>query len=117
MRSLLFAIWIKASKDVAQTLALIETLALGEYETQSRGGARIINASVAGKTFSYELPPGWSASEFVENLRSLYKIITTGGATGIQMTDAELEAFVLDADDQVTNVTRARFAQNAGSRY
>ncbi|NCX92774.1 MAG: hypothetical protein EBX03_14535, partial [Rhodobacteraceae bacterium] len=47
-------------------LALGETLALGEYDTQSRGGARIVSANVAGKQFSYELPPNWSNSDFTK---------------------------------------------------
>ena len=117
MRALLFVIWIKSGKDAAAALALIETLALGEYDTQSRGGARIVSANVAGKQFSYELPPNWSNSDFIETLRGLYKILTTGGASGGQMTDAELNAYVVDADDQVTNVAKARFAQSAGGRF
>mgnify|MGYP005863662823 CR=1 FL=1 len=116
MRSLFFAIWVKSGRNMATALTLIDTLVMGEFETQSRGGARIVNASVAGKQFTYELPPGWSASEFIENLRSIYKILKTGGASGGQLTDAEAEAFVIDAGDQVTNVTRARFADSAGGR-
>jgi len=117
MRSLLFVIWIKASKDAATALAIIETLAVGEFDTQSRGGARIVSANVAGKQFQYELPPGWSASDFIEQLRLLYKVVTTGGASGGQMTDSEMNEYVVDAANQVTNVSKARFADQAGSRY
>ena len=117
MRSLLFVIWIKAAKDAVAALAIIETLALGEFETQSRGGARIVSANVAGKQFQYELPPEWSATDFIEQLRMLYKVVTTGGASGGQMTDAEMASYVIDADNEVTNVTKARFADQAGGRY
>jgi len=117
MRSLLFVIWIKASKDAATALAIIETLAVGEFDTQSRGGARIVSANVAGKQFQYELPPGWSASDFIEQLRLLYKVVTTGGASGGQMTDSEMNEYVVDAANQVTNVSKARFADKAGSRH
>jgi len=117
MRSLLFVIWIKASKDAATALAIIETLAVGEFDTQSRGGARIVSANAAGKQFQYELPPGWSASDFIEQLRLLYKVVTTGGASGGQMTDSEMNEYVVDAANQVTNVSKARFADQAGSRY
>ena len=117
MRSLLFVIWIKSSKDAATALAIIETLALGEFDTQSRGGARIVSANVAGKQFQYELPPGWSSSDFIEQLRLLYKVVTTGGASGGQMTDSEMNEYVVDAANQVTNVSKARFADQAGGRY
>jgi hypothetical protein len=116
MRSLLFVIWIKSAKDAATALSIIETLALGEFDTQSRGGARIVSANVAGKQFQYELPADWSATDFIEQLRLLYKVVTTGGASGGQMTDAEMEAYVIDAGNQVTNVAKARFADEAGGR-
>ena len=117
MRSLLFVIWIKSSKDAATALSIIETLALGEFDTQSRGGARIVSANVAGKQFQYELPADWSASDFIEQLRLLYRIATTGGADGGQMTDTEMENYVIDAGNQVTNVIKARFADQSGGRY
>ena len=33
------------------------------------------------------------------------------------MTDAELEAYIKDADDEMTNITQATFARNAQSTY
>lgn len=117
MRSLLFVIWIKASKDAATALSIIETLAVGEFDTQSRGGARIVSANVAGKQFQYELPADWSASDFIEQLRLLYRVVTTGGASGGQMTDSEMNDYVIDAGNQVTNISKARFADQSGGRY
>ena len=116
MRALLFAIWIKAGKDAASTIALVESLVSGEFDTISKGGARIVSANVAGKQFTYELPPNWSSSDFIEMLRQLYKLLTTGGTSGEAMTDTQLEGYVVDEGNQVTNVTKARFAQYAGGR-
>ena len=111
----MFAIWIKAGKDSANSLALVESLAAGEYDTLSEGGARIVSANVAGKQFNYELPDGWSSTDFIANLRQLYKLLTTCGANGL-MTDDELESYVVDSGNQVTSVSKARFADYAGRR-
>ena len=40
-----------------------------------------------------------------------WRIVRIGGATGAQMTDAELEAYLQDATGQATNRTVASFAQ------
>jgi len=116
MRNLMFLIWIKSAKDAAAALALIESLAAGEYEVASKGGARIVSANVAGKQFQYELPSGWGSEELTEALRQLYAMLQTGGSDGGAMTDAEIEAYVQDTDQQVTSVARARFAINP-TRY
>ena len=79
--------------------------------------ASLILSRAAGRGLSQLLPPGWSASDFIEQLRLLYKVVTTGGASGGQMTDSEMNEYVVDAANQVTNVSKARFADQAGSRY
>jgi len=43
-------------------------------------------------------------------IRLAYKRISLGGATGGQMTDAELQTYVLDANDEVTDTMTARIA-------
>ena len=116
MRSLLFAIWIKSSKDADTALALVESMAAGEYDMLTQGGARIVSANVAGKQFQYELPQGWSSTDFIENLRLIYTLLLSGGTSGAAMTDAQVEAYVRDTGCQVTNVAKARFAQYAGGR-
>jgi len=116
MRSLLFAIWIKSGKDVSAAIALVEGLVIAEYETLSRGGARIVSANVAGKQFTYELPSGWSTSDFIDALRLIYRLLTTGGASGGQMTDEEANRAALDLDNQSTSVTKVRFSHGAGGR-
>ena len=112
MRALLFTIWIQSDKSVTATLALLEQLTKAQLETVQQGGARMINASLSGKSFSYELPPNWGAFDFSEMIRLAYKTIKIGGASGGQMTDAELQTYVLDANDEVTDTLTARIAYN-----
>ena len=112
MRSLLFTLWIQSDKSVSATLALLEQLTIAQLETVQQGGARMINASLSGKSFSYELPPNWGAFDFSEIIRLAYKTIKIGGASGGQMTDAELQTYVLDANDEVTDTMTARIAYN-----
>jgi len=116
MRDLLFTIWLKADKDVSNTIKLVESLVVAQFDTVSKGGARIVQASVAGKNFQYELPQGWSASDFISSLRLVYKQLKTGGASGGAMTETELNAFVLDTSNEVTNVARVRFGAITGGR-
>jgi len=108
MRALLFTIWIQSDKSVTATLALLEQLTVAQLETVQQGGARMINASLSGKSFSYELPPNWGAFDFSEMIRLAYKRVSLGGASGGQMTDAELQTYVLDANNEVTDTMTAR---------
>jgi len=108
MRALLFTLWIQSDKSVTATLALLEQLTVAQLETVQQGGARMINASLSGKSFSYELPPNWGAFDFSEMIRLAYKRVSLGGASGGQMTDAELQTYVLDANNEVTDTMTAR---------
>ena len=108
MRSLLFTLWIQADKSVSATLSLLEQLTAAQFETVQQGGARMINASLSGKSFSYELPPNWGAFDFSEMIRLAYKRVSLGGASDGQMTDAELQTYVLDANNEVTDTMTAR---------
>lgn len=117
MRSLLFTLWIQSDKSVSATLALLEQLAVAQYETVQQGGARMINASLSGKQFSYELPPNWGAFDFCEQIRYAYKKIKTGGASDGEMTEAELEAYILDTDDELTDTIIARINYNNNRRF
>lgn len=112
MRSLLFTLWIQSDKSVSATLALLEQLTIAQLETVQQGGARMINASLAGKSFSYEMPANWGAFDFSEMIRLAYKHIKTGGTGGAQMTEAQLEAYVLDTNDEVTDTIIARVSYN-----
>jgi hypothetical protein len=118
MRDLLFTLWIQAEKSADDTLKLIEDITTQQYEVLTQGGARIIRASVAGKSFDYQLPSDWSASDFTESLREAYKQIKKGGTDGAQMTDSELEDWVLDSNGEVTDSVQMRVAlTNSGNRF
>jgi hypothetical protein len=112
MRSLLFTIWLQADKSVTTTLSLLEQLTLAQLETINQGGSRLINASLSGKSFSYQLPDNFGMFQFEEMIRLAYKRISLGGASGGQMTDAELQTYVLDANDEVTDTIIARVSYN-----
>jgi len=112
MRALLFTIWIQSDKSVTATIALLEQLTLAQLETVQQGGARMINASLSGKSFSYEMPAQWGVFDFQEMIRLAYKYLRTGGASGSQMTDAEFEAYVLDTSNEVTDTMTVRLSNN-----
>jgi len=112
MRSLLFTIWLQADKSVTTTLSLLEQLTLAQLETINQGGSRLINASLSGKSFSYQLPDNFAMFQFEEMIRLAYKRISIGGATGGQMTDAELQTYVLDANNEVTDTMTVRLSNN-----
>jgi hypothetical protein len=112
MRALLFTIWVQSDKSVTATLALLEQLTVAQLETVQQGGARMINASLSGKSFSYELPPNWGAFDFTEMIRQAYKCVALGGVSGGQMTDAELQTYVLDGNNEVVDTMTARISYN-----
>ena len=112
MRALLFTLWVQADRSVSGTLELLNQLTLAQKETVEQGGARMINASLSGKSFSYELPPNWGAFEFSEMLRYATKMVEVGGPNQSMMTDEMLKAYVLDTSNQVTDTILARVNYN-----
>ena len=111
MRDFLFSIWAKVGETAAATSAALKTLAAKQYTTAEQGGRMVVSASVQGKSFSYELPPGQSGVEFLSTVRESWRMVEIGGASGTQMTDAELRAYLLDADGQITSRTVASFSR------
>ena len=59
-RGLIFSLWIQASKDPVALRLALEALAAGQSSTFTSGGKMMMSASVAGKSFSYQLQPGMS---------------------------------------------------------
>ena len=110
MRAFLFTVWIKAGKTAAATVVLLEALAAKQYTVAEQGGRYVVSASVQGKSFTYELPDGQTTYDFTEMCYDSWRAIDG-------MTDAELEAYIKDADDEMTNITQATFARNAQSTY
>lgn len=107
MRALLFTVWVYAGKSATGTISTLEALAIAQYETVTHGGARMVRASLSGKSFDYEMPANWGPTDFIESVRLAYKQVLTGGAAG-QMTEAELMAYVLDSDNEQTDTMTVR---------
>ena len=100
----------QGGKTAAATVALLESLAAKQYTVAEQGGRYVVSASVQGKSFTYELPQGQTADDFSELCYDAWRYIDG-------MTDAQLEAYIKDADNECTNVTQATFAINAQPNY
>lgn len=61
-RALIFSLWITAAKDPVALRLALEAIASNQTTTMTNGGRIMISASVAGKSFSYNLAPGMSPS-------------------------------------------------------
>lgn len=57
-RGLLFSLWIQSAKDPVATRLALEAIAANQYSSFNNGGRVMVSASVAGKSFSYQLQPG-----------------------------------------------------------
>lgn len=113
MRAFIFSIWVHVGKTSNATIEALEQLAAKQYTTAEQGGRYVVSATVQGKSFTYELPDGMNGASFLETVRESWRMISIGGASGDEMTDAELKAYLLDADGQVTDRTVASFTQRA----
>ena len=111
MRDFIFSIWANVGETAIDTVAALKSLAAKQYTTAEQGGRVVVSASVQGKSFTYEVPEGQTSLDFLSTVRESWRIIETGGASGGQMTDAELLDFLLDTDGEVTKVTVASFTR------
>ena len=57
-RVLLFSLWLKASKNAQALVLLLEAIAQGQATVFENGGRTMVSASVAGKSFSYQVTSG-----------------------------------------------------------
>ena len=111
MRAFIFSVWVHSGKTSVATVDALETLAAKQFTVAEQGGRHVVSAAVQGKAFSYAMPEGQSTDDFLVMAHDSWRIVRIGGATGAQMTDAELEAYLQDATGQATNRTVASFAQ------
>jgi len=111
MRAFIFSVWVHVKKTSDATLEALESLAAKQYTTAEAGGKVVVSATVQGKSFTYEIPPGQSASDFLQLAYNSWRMVKIGGASGGQMTDAELEAYLIDVSGEVTDRTVAVFNQ------
>ena len=117
MRSFIFTVWVHVGKTAKATIAGLEELAGKQFATAEQGGRYVVSASVQGKSFTYELPTGTSSAEFAETCREAWRMVNIGGEDGGEMTDAELRAYLLDTNGEVTNTTVASVHQCNGYGY
>jgi hypothetical protein len=113
MRAFIFSVWVHVGKTTAGTISAIEQLAANQYTTAEQGGRYVVSATVQGKSFTYEMPEGQSGASFLEMVRESWRMLNIGGASGGEMTDAELRAYLLDEAGQVTDRTVAAFTAQA----
>ena len=113
MRAFIFSVWVHVGKNSTATIKALETLAGKQFTTAEQGGRYVVSATVQNKSFTYELPGDQTGAGFLEMVRESWRMISIGGATGDEMTDAELKAYLLDTDGEVTSRTVASFTQYA----
>tara|TARA_R110002012_G_scaffold130733_4_gene283285 strand:- start:3605 stop:3958 length:354 start_codon:yes stop_codon:yes gene_type:complete len=111
MRAFIFSVWVHVGKTSAATIAALETLAGKQFTTAEQGGRYVVSATVQGKSFTYEMPEGTSGSNFLEMVRESWRMLNLGGTISEEMNDAELKAYLLDADGEVTDRTVASFTR------
>jgi hypothetical protein len=65
-RGLIFSLWIQASKDPVALRLALEALGSGQATALTSGGKVMVSASVAGKSFSYQVPAGMSPATLAQ---------------------------------------------------
>ena len=111
MRAFIFSIWAFVGETSQATLDALKALAAKHYTTAEQGGRVVVSATVQGKSFTYEIPEGQSAADFLQLTYDSWRMVKIGGTDGAQMTDAELEAYLCDTGGEVTDRTVAVFSQ------
>jgi hypothetical protein len=100
-RALLFSLWIQSSKNATALLLALEAIAAGQASVFQNGGRTMINASVAGKSFSYQVTSGITPVEVAKAALDGWRLIQG-------KNDAEVAAIF--TGDQ-TLVTYPRFVE------
>jgi hypothetical protein len=74
-RALLFSLWIQSSKNATALLLALESIAAGQATVFQNGGRTMINASVAGKSFSYQVTAGITPVEVAKAALDGWRLI------------------------------------------
>jgi len=74
-RGLLFSLWIQSAKDPVATRLALEQIAANQYSTFNNGGKVMVSASVAGKSFSYQLQPGMNPATMTQLALNVWRAI------------------------------------------
>ena len=117
MRAFIFSVWAHVGETSDLTLEALKKLAAKQYSVADQGGRYVVSASVQGKAFTYELPQGQTPAVFTQLAYDAWRQIRIGGASGEQMTDAELEAYLTDENGECSDTVVAAFTQDARYGY
>ena len=94
-RALLFSLWIQSSKNATALLLALESIAAGQVTVFQNGGRTMISASVAGKSFSYQVTSGITPVEVAKAALDGWRLIQG-------KTDAEVTAIFTGDQSLVT---------------
>ena len=94
-RGLLFSLWIQSAKDPVATRLALEQLAANQFSTFNNGGKVMVSASVAGKSFSYQLQPGMNPAGLATTAYELWQQVC-------DMTADQLENLMKKSSGQVS---------------
>jgi len=84
-RALLFSLWIQSSKNATALLLALEAIAAGQASVFQNGGRTMISASVAGKSFSYQVTSGITPVEVAKAALDGWRLIQ--GKTDAQVAE------------------------------
>jgi hypothetical protein len=97
-RALLFSLWIQSSKNATALLLALESIAAGQVTVFQNGGRTMISASVAGKSFSYQVTSGITPVEVAKAALDGWRLIQG-------KTDAEVTA-IFTGDQSLVSYPR-----------
>lgn len=97
-RALLFSLWIQSSKNATALLLALESIAAGQVTVFQNGGRTMISASVAGKSFSYQVTSGITPVEVAKAALDGWRLIQG-------KTDAEVAA-IFTGDQSLVSYPR-----------
>lgn len=74
-RGLIFSLWIQAAKDPVALRLALEALASGQASSYTSGGKTMMSASVAGKSFTYQMVPGMNPANMTMLALNAWKAV------------------------------------------
>lgn len=95
-RGLLFSLWIQSAKDPVATRLALEAIAANQYASFNNGGKVMVSASVAGKSFSYQLQPGINPANIAHMAYEIWSRVKDF------TTSAEIENYLTKGTGQVS---------------
>ena len=94
VKTFAFQVWCSAGKDWTQAATLCEQLASNQFTVAQANGAALINVSLNGKTFGWQVDPAWTVSDIAEVARRTWALIQTAIGPNPTATVDDLTAFV-----------------------